>query len=73
MERRKIGCEKTDDETVDNDDALTDVICWSFLTPIEKKNYHETILAVQNDPNFLVVFFYRSSTCTPEYTVILIV
>ena len=24
MERMKIGCEKTDDETVDNDDALTD-------------------------------------------------
>ena len=35
-----------------------------------KKNHHESILAVQVDPKFLVVFFLlKSSTCTPEYTV----
>ena len=59
------GCDDVPSETVDNELIHTTtlsltLICWSFSTPIVKmkKNYHEAILAVQVDPNFLVVFFF---------------
>ena len=65
------------DETVDNewdpyDDALADADMLELF--ISNSGYdiffHETILAVQVDPNFIVVFFIKCSSCTPEYAVI---
>ena len=61
---KEVDCDDVPDETVDNEwdsynNVLTDADMLDLFNSVKmKKNYHETILAVQVNPNFLVVFLF---------------